>query len=92
MTPSGVVREAGFVSEVSPIFLLSIDPKSRVWAARGTPPHVDTIDVFDPGRGFIGSIEAAAFPAAFLNESNYIAIRDTEWGSVLEVWEIIGGN
>jgi hypothetical protein len=92
MTPARVVRDAGFVSEVSPVFLLTIDPNSRVWAARGAAPVIEGIDVFDPIQGFVGSIESTAFPVAFLDESSYVAIRDTEWGSVLEVWQIVDSD
>ena len=92
MTAAGVVREAGFVSEVSPVFLLSIDPAARVWAARGSTPDIDTIDILDSKRGLVGSIESSAFPFAFLDHSRYVTIRETEWGSVLEVWRLIENN
>ena len=83
-------NDAGFVSEVSPVFLLTVDPTSRVWAARGDTPVVDAIDVFDASQGFLGSIQSSAFPVAFMDDTRYIAIVETTWGSVLEVWQVVG--
>lgn len=88
MTSAGVVRDAGFVSQVSPLLHLAVDPGGRVWAARGTAPVVESIDVFDLESGFLGSVASAAVPAAFLTETRYVAIIDGEWGRVLQLWEL----
>ncbi|MFV1988789.1 MAG: 6-bladed beta-propeller [Gemmatimonadota bacterium] len=89
MTPAGVVRNAGFVSEVSPVLMLSIDPTDRIWAARGIFPAVESIDVFDVEQGYLGSLASPAFPVAFLDESRFVTILGTDLGSSLEIWEIV---
>ena len=66
--------------------------RTAVWAARGTAEEIEAIDVFDQTHGFLGSIESSAFPVVFLDESRYVAIVETESGSILEVWQALPGG
>ncbi|MGD8496553.1 MAG: 6-bladed beta-propeller [Gemmatimonadales bacterium] len=89
MTPAGVVSDAGFVEEVSPFFALTLGPDGRVWAARGVAPEVEAIDVFDPERGYVGTVESRAFPVAFLDEARFVTILPGTWGTELEIRRIV---
>ena len=92
MQPAGVVADAGYVEEVSPFFAMTLDPAGRVWTARGISPAVETIDVLDPERGYLGTLHSAAFPVAFLDKSRFVTILPTEWGTRLEIREIVDGG
>jgi hypothetical protein len=89
MKPAAVVSDAGFVEEVSPFFALTLGPGGRVWAARGVAPDVEAIDVFDPERGYVGTLESSAFPVAFLDEARFVTILPGEWGTRLEIRRIV---
>lgn len=89
MTDAGVVREAGWVEEISPIFKLSIDPRGRVWAARGTGPTGEDIDVFDPQDGYMGTLHASTFPLLFLDGERYLTLQVSDWGSTVELWRVV---
>lgn len=92
MTAAGVVRDAGFVREVSPFFHLVVDPNGRVWAVRGIAPKIDAVDLLDPIQGFLGSVKSPVLPVAFLDPSRFVAIAESDWGSVLELWRVVPGR
>jgi len=91
MQPAGVVADAGYVEEVSPFFALTLDLAGRVWAARGVAPVVEAIDVFDPQLGYVGTLRSPALPVAFLDESRFVTILPAEWGTRLEIREVVDG-
>jgi len=88
MTDAGLVREAGWVEEISPIFMLSIDPEGRVWAARGTGPIAEAIDVFDPRDGYLGTLQTSAFPLLFLGGGRYLTLQVSDWSTTVELWRV----
>ncbi len=89
MTAAAVAERAGWVEEVSPIFLLSLDGADRVWAARGVAPEVEAIDVFDPDEGYLGTLRSPAFPVLFLDDSRYLTILPSDFGSTVELWRVV---
>ena len=89
MTPAALVRQAGFVDEVSPLVMLTIDASDRLWAARGADSTVEVIDVFGAEMGYLGSIPSPAFPWAFLDRSRFVTALPSDWGTVLEIWEVL---
>lgn len=91
LTPAGVVNEAGYVDEISPFFLLTVQPGGRVWAARGPVPQVDAVDVFDPAEGYLGTLPSAAMPVAFLDDSRIVALVPGDLGIRVEIMRIEPG-
>ncbi|MFW6088392.1 MAG: 6-bladed beta-propeller [Gemmatimonadota bacterium] len=91
LTPADVVNEAGYVQEISPFFLLSVQPGGRVWAARGLAPRIEAIDVFDPAEGYVGTLTTPAMPVAFLDDSRFVALVPGDWGTRLEIMRIEPG-
>lgn len=88
MTAARVVADAGYVDRVSPFLALTLDPAGRVWVARGRRADVDAIDILDPERGYVGTLQSERFPVAFLDESRFLAIDEGTWGTTLEIWRL----
>jgi hypothetical protein len=72
--------------------MLTIDPSDRLWTARGADSTVEVIDVFGAEMGYLGSIPSPAFPWAFLDRSRFVTALPSDWGTVLEIWEVLPGR
>lgn len=72
---------AGFMDEIPVVQDLALSPSNELWVLRrsAADPAQRVIDVFDSSTAFVGSLPAGtAFPAAFIDETSYVAVdRDS---------------
>lgn len=88
-----VVDAVGHVESVSPIFRLAADPAGRLWVTRtddGVRPA--RVDVLGAGGEYLGTLDLAAIPVAFLSDSAFVAVSPGGLGQVrLALYELRSG-
>ena len=71
-----LVNEVSHEDRLAPVVGLAVDPRGRVWVARrnaGLAPEV--IDIMDAQGQYLGTVELAVLPVAFLSESRFVGMR-----------------
>ena len=71
-----LVDAVGYENELAPVVGLAVDPGGRLWIARRTSGLTpEAIDVIDVGGEYLGTLNAAVLPVAFLSESKFVGVR-----------------
>lgn len=92
VTPEQIVDAVGHEDLMAAVQWMTVDPAGRLWVSRSPngvdPSHVDVLD--SDGR-YLGTVEAAVLPVAFVSESRFVgvAIRQETGEVLLSLYDVL---